>query len=258
MDVITAFLNGLLLEDIYMTIPVGVPLPPNVSKSSLVCKLLKALYGLKQSSRAWYYHLHEFLIDNGFLTTNADSNIYMKRTTSDFIIIAIYVDDYILLSNSLQAIFNLKSLLSQAFDMIDDGELQSHIGIHISRNRPDSSVMLNQTTYLTSILERFQMDESHSVNTPLEAGYKPSKEQCPSTLEEKEVTKDIPYSQAIGSLIHAQVFTRPDIAYSVNSLSQYLSNPGLLHWQDFIRVLHYIKGTLMQNIVYQRSSTGHI
>ena len=47
MDVVTAFLNGEVDEDIYMEIPEGVPQNGN----SLVCKLSKALYGLKQAPR---------------------------------------------------------------------------------------------------------------------------------------------------------------------------------------------------------------
>ena len=58
-DVVTAFLNGDLKEEIYMAVPEGLKEPSNRNK---VCKVPKSLYGLKQSSRQWYAKMHEFLI----------------------------------------------------------------------------------------------------------------------------------------------------------------------------------------------------
>ena len=50
MDVVTAFLNGTLDEDIYMEQPPGYI---KKGEEHLVCKLKRSLYGLKQSSRCW-------------------------------------------------------------------------------------------------------------------------------------------------------------------------------------------------------------
>lgn len=73
MDVCTAFLNGCLQEDVYMTIPKGLYVSDT---QNLVCKLKKSLYGLKQSSRAWYDRLDSFLLSIGFTKSDADTNIY--------------------------------------------------------------------------------------------------------------------------------------------------------------------------------------
>jgi len=64
-DVKAAFLNGFLVEEIYMHIPEGVPQPQPLNHNT-VCKLLKALYGLKQGTRMWYHRLHNYLILLGF------------------------------------------------------------------------------------------------------------------------------------------------------------------------------------------------
>jgi hypothetical protein len=60
MDVKTAFLNGQIIEDVYVEHPHG------FGKSGEVCRLLKGLYGLKQSPRMWYKVIHDFLVSLGF------------------------------------------------------------------------------------------------------------------------------------------------------------------------------------------------
>lgn len=76
LDVKTAFLNGYIEEDIYMTIPEGFSLPSN---SDLVCKLCKSLYGLKQSSCAWYQRLDQYLTSNKFNRLESDASILSKE-----------------------------------------------------------------------------------------------------------------------------------------------------------------------------------
>lgn len=80
----------------------------------LVCKLFKALYGLRQSSCAWYYKLDTYLVAQSFICTNADSNIYIRTyNNSTFIIVAIYIDDYIVVSQHLHLIYELKCTLEK-------------------------------------------------------------------------------------------------------------------------------------------------
>ena len=67
MDVVTAYLNPPVNDDIYMLMPEGIEwLDPNRAASMTVCKLNKALYALKQAPRLWYEHIDEFLLSVGF------------------------------------------------------------------------------------------------------------------------------------------------------------------------------------------------
>jgi hypothetical protein len=102
MDFKTTFLNGHIIKEIYMTILDGMAVLPSGSSEPLVCKLDKSLPGLRQSSRAWYICLYNYLIAHGFSTTEADSNIYVKRYSTHFILISIYIDDCIILSDTIQ------------------------------------------------------------------------------------------------------------------------------------------------------------
>ena len=102
MDVKTAFLNGSIEHDIYMSQPEGFIDPDH---PEYVCKLKKSIYGLKQSARCWNQTLDSFLIGNGYRKSGADNCIYVKSKTNadgfiSFVILAIYVDDIIPVSNS--------------------------------------------------------------------------------------------------------------------------------------------------------------
>ena len=59
-----------------------------------------------------------------------------------------------------------------------------------------------------------------------------------------------PYHEAIGSLMYAAIATRPDITFAVSALSQFLSNPGEVHWEQVKRVLRYLSGTKHHSLTY--------
>ena len=92
MDVKSAFLNGILNEEVYVEQPKGFEDPhlPNH-----VFKLKKALYGLKQAPRAWYERLTDFLLSKGFKMGKVDTTLFTKKISKDFFVLQIYVDDII-------------------------------------------------------------------------------------------------------------------------------------------------------------------
>ena len=111
MDVVTAFLNGDLDEDIYMEQPEGCV---DKSKPDHVCKLLKAIYGLKQAHRMWHRKIDDFLlVELGFKTSRSDPCLYIKREGDVIMIIALYVDDLLLAGTGLNAILWMKGELSK-------------------------------------------------------------------------------------------------------------------------------------------------
>jgi hypothetical protein len=84
MDVITAFLNLLLQEEVYIKLPKGYALPkdcsiPCTSRGRIVCRLWKCLYGLKQAPRAWYTNIDAYLSSLGFTCSKEDYNLYISK-----------------------------------------------------------------------------------------------------------------------------------------------------------------------------------
>ena len=81
------------------------------------------------------------------------------------------------------------------------------------------------------------MKDCSSGDTPVAKGDKFSLTQCPKNNLEIEEMQNIPYASAVGSLMYAQVCTRPDIAFIVGMLGRYMSNPGVDHWKAAKRVM---------------------
>ena len=133
---------------------------------------------------------------------------------------------YILLAcNDIGLLHETKRFLTKNFEMKDLGDASFVLGIQILRDRSQGILGLSQKSYIEKVLSRFGMKDCSPGDTPVAKGDKFSLKQCPKTdLEIKEMQK-IPYSSAIGSLMYAQVCTRPDIAFIVGLLGRYLSNP---------------------------------
>ncbi|KAM6543867.1 hypothetical protein CsatB_030554 [Cannabis sativa] len=90
---------------------------------------------------------------------------------------------------------------------------------------------------------------------PIVKGDKFSKGQCPQNDKERDEMKVVPYASVVGSLMYAQVCTRPDIAFVVGVLGRYLSDPGLSHWKAAKKVMRYLQGTKDHMLTYRRADT---
>ena len=250
MDVKTAFLNGDLMENVYMLQPEGFKAK---GSEHLLCKLKKSIYGLKQASRQWYLKFHEVVSSYGFIENTADECIYVKISGSKFIILVLYVDDILLASSDIGLLRETKKFLSQNFEMKDLGDASFVIGIQISRDRSRGLLGLSQRAYIDRVLERFGMQGCAPGQAPIVKGDKFGQFQCPKNDLEKDKMKAIPYASAVGSIMYAQVCTRPDIAFVVGMLGRYLSNPGMNHWIAVKKVLRYLQRTKDFELTYRRS-----
>lgn len=75
------------------------------------------------------------------------------------------------------------------------------------------------------------LSDARPVATPMEPGVTLNKDQCPKMPEEIEDMRNVPYRRATGLLMYAALATRPDIAYAVTFLSQFMQNSGRPHWE---------------------------
>ena len=126
LDIKTAFLNGDLHEEVYVTQPRGFVQKGQENK---VCRLNKALHGLKQAHRAWYEEIDAYLAAHGFLNSPIESTLYVKREGDVLLIIARYVDDMLLMGPNEIHIANFKAELNLVFEMSDLGLLHHYLGI---------------------------------------------------------------------------------------------------------------------------------
>lgn len=250
MDVKTAFLNGDIKETIYMVQPENFV---SGDPKNMVCKLTKSIYGLKQASRQWYFKFHQVLTSYGFETNVVDECVYHKFSGSKHIFLVLYVDDILLATNDINLLHDTKRFLSKNFEMKDLGDASFVLGIEILRDRSRGILGLSQRSYIEKILIRFGMQNCKSGETPVAKGDKFSLSQCPKNSLEIQEMQKIPYASAVGSLMYAQVCTRPDIAFIVGMLGRYLSNPGMDHWKAVKRVMRYLQRTKEYMLTYRRS-----
>lgn len=245
MDVTTAYLNGEVEEDIYV-------IPPKGSEgidNGKVWKLKKAVYGLKQSGRCWNIKLNKVLVNLGLSQCKSDPCIYTLRNNSgQTLIVAIYVDDLLIFSNQKNLRENLKKNLMSKFDMKDLGIAENCLGMHITRDLKNKKLFIDQREYTLKILKKFNMYDSKPVSTPMEKG-----------LEFDDSVKcnnvdNIPYQEAVGSLLYLSQISRPDIAFVTSLLSRYNNNHNMSHWNAVKRVFRYLKGTLNFKLEFNDNS----
>jgi hypothetical protein len=247
MDVKTAFLNGDLNEEIYMTQPEGFIEPGQEQK---VCKLLKSIYGLKQASRSWNIKFDDTIKSYGFEQNVDEPCVYKFIKDNIVVFLVLYVDDILLIGNNKEKLTEVKNWLAEQFQMKDLGDACYVLGIQIIRDRKNRRLMLSQASYVDKVLARFSMQNSKKGLMPTRHGIVLSKMQCPKTPQEEEEMRRVPYASAVGSLMYAMLCTRPDICYAVGVVSRYQSNPGPEHWIAVKHILKYLKRTRGHMLVY--------
>ena len=197
MDVKTTFLNGFLEEELYMMQPEGFVDPKGANK---VCKLQRSIYGLVQASRSWNKCFDSVIKAYGFIQTFGEACIYKKVSGSSVAFLILYVDDILLIGNDIEFLVSIKAYLNKCFSMKDLGEAAYILGIKIYRDRSRRLIGLSQSTYLDKILKKFNMDQSKKGFLPVLQGVRLSTTQCPTTAEDREKMKGIPYASGIGSM----------------------------------------------------------
>ena len=113
----------------------------------------------------------------------------------------------------------------------------------------DDSIVLTQTKYIRDLLRKHGMENCASAPTPMTKV--PLKKAPKGYKCEKPLLKA--YQSLVGELMHLMVQTRPDLAQSVSTLAQFMSNPTEEHWTAANRVLRYLQGTMYIGICYSRT-----
>jgi hypothetical protein len=179
LDVKIVFLHGDLEEEIYMQQPQGYEVK---GKENLVCRLNKILYGLNQAPSHWYLKFGRFMIEHGYSRCDSDHCVYFKRLENgSYIILLLYVDDMLVTGSNMQDINVLKNKLANSFAMKNLGAAKKILGMRITRDKKNCKLTLSQSEYIGKVLERFRMQNSKPVSTPLANHFKLTKEMFPKT-----------------------------------------------------------------------------
>ena len=249
MDVVTAFVQSPVDEDVYVRQPKGYERRGRHGQR-LVCKLKKSLYGLRQAPRNWWVVINDWLIEYGLVPSGADPCVYVMFRDDDILVIILYVDDLILAGSSRKLIDQFKRAISERFNMKDLGALRWVLGMEVRRDLAARTLELSQTAYVDQVLERYGMAKCQEVGTPAEGTL--------TRLPKGEGSANHEYMSVVGSLLYAAEVSRPDIAYPVRVLGRHLQASGREHMTAAKRVLRYLKGTRELGIVYGGSGANSL
>ncbi|CAL2267031.1 unnamed protein product [Prunus armeniaca] len=240
LDVKSAFLNGVLKEEVYVDQPQGFVKKDEETK---VYKLHKALYGLKQAPRAWYDEIDAYFNKAGFKKSPSEATLYVKAEGSDVLIVSLYVDDIVYTGSSSQMIEEFRRDMMEHYEMTDLGVLHHFLGMGVIQ--PKQNIFLHQRKYGQKLVEKFGLKDCKIVATPLAMNETLSKNDGSEAADEGE------YRQIVGSLLYLTA-TRPDIMFAASLLARFMHNPTKKHMGTAKRVLRYIQGTIDFGIVFEK------
>ncbi|THH06844.1 hypothetical protein EW145_g3797 [Phellinidium pouzarii] len=222
-------------------------------------RLRKPLYSLKQSGQKWYQKITWILVDQiGFTCCDVNQGAFFRHDAEKLIVIVIHVDDCTIAATTTAQINEFKSALKKHVDITDLGPAHWLLGLEIKCNCNAKTIALSQTAYINSILCRFNLQDLKLVSTPMEVNMQLHSSQAPQTTEETAEMCNVPYHEAVGSLMYAGLATRLDIAFAITLLSRFSSNPGPAHWNTVKRIFWYLNGTKSLWLTYGGVENGFL
>ena len=242
MDVKSAFLNGMLQEEVYVEQPKDFI---NPHRSDDVYKLERALYGLKQAPRTWYDRLTTYLIEHGFKRWFVDTTLFIWNDKNYFVVAQIYVDDIVFGATNDSLAQSFADEMKKMFEMSMVGELTYFLRLQV--NQTDSRIYINQAKFARNLVKRFGLEKLTHAKTPMATNAKltndPSDESIDVTL----------YISMIGCLLYL-IASRPNIASSIDVCFRFQSNPKVSHLNVVKRIIKYVSWTCDYGLFYSKES----
>ncbi|GJW49086.1 retrovirus-related pol polyprotein from transposon TNT 1-94 [Tanacetum coccineum] len=241
MDVKTAFLNGPLKEEVYVSQPEGF-IDPEFPDH--VYRLKKALYGLKQAPRAWYDKLSSFLIEHGFTKGIIDPTLFTRRHGEDILLVQVYVDDIIFGSTNPDFSKRFANLMKSNFEMSMMGELKFFLGLQVHQS--PRGIFISQSQYAIELLKKHGLDECVSMSTPM------ATERLDADLQGTP-TDQTTYRRMIRGLMYLTA-SRSDIAFATFVCARYQARPTVKYLKEVKRILRYLRQSYNMGLWYLKDS----
>ncbi|XP_013729534.2 uncharacterized mitochondrial protein AtMg00810-like [Brassica napus] len=214
-----------------------------------VCRLQKSLYGLKQAPRCWFAKLAHSLRAYGFTQSRSDHSFFVYTKREVRLRILIYIDDLIISGTSHQDIQIFKDYLSTCFNMKDLGPVKYFLGLEVAKS--ETGIYLCQRKYASDIVAEVGLLGCRPAGSPIDQNHILAKSES-AYLADPET-----YRRLVGRLIYLAA-TRPDLAYSIHVLSQFMNKPQVEHWLAALKVVRYLKGTIGQGILLRAGTPKHV
>ncbi|CAL9022062.1 unnamed protein product, partial [Prunus brigantina] len=243
LDVKNAFLHGELQEEVFMKQPQGFI---DSQYPDYVCKLQKSLYDLKQAPHAWNAKFTGYLPTLGFSVSHSDPSLFVKKTESAVVILLLYVDDIIITGSDPPLVTSVIQALSEVFELKDLGKLRYFLGLEVQYHS-GGTIFVNQAKYARDLIKKASMVTCKPCSTPSKPHHQ--------VLKDEGIPLPDPtlYGSIVGTLQYL-TFTRPDIAFAVNTVCQFMHSPTDVHLGLVKRIIRYLQGTLQFGVNFSPGS----
>lgn len=188
------------------------------------------------------------MLKRGYPQSNADHTLFYKHTEDKVAILIVYVDDIVITGNDTKEISDLKHHLAQEFEVKDLGHLRYFLGIEVSKG--PKGIFICQRKYILDLLKETGMLGSRPMATPMDQNHRLSGGTGTPVDRER-------YQRLVGRLIYLS-HTRPDIAFAVSVVSQFMHDPRSTHMEAVSRILRYLKGCLGKGLLYTRQGNVQV
>ncbi|PRQ31135.1 putative RNA-directed DNA polymerase [Rosa chinensis] len=193
------------------------------------------------SPRVWFGRFTQCMRCFGYKQSNSDHTLFLKHQKGKVTVLIIYVDDMVITGDDLVEIGSLQKKLASEFEMKNLGDLKYFLGIEVARGRDD--IFLCQRKYVLDLLAETGMLDCCPIDTPIEQNHKLAE------YPDQVPTDKSRYQRLVGHLIYLS-HTRPDVAYAVSVVTQFMHNPSERHMKAVVRILRYLKSAPGKGLMF--------
>ncbi|XP_062538754.1 uncharacterized protein LOC134207033 [Armigeres subalbatus] len=165
----------------------------------------------------------------GFQASSADPCLFVATRDGLIVYLIVYVDDFLIGSESEAEIIRVQKQLSRHFEIVDLDDVKHFLGLEVQME--DDTFCVSLANYIDKLVARVGLSEAKEAKTPMDQGY------LRNEVESKPFEDGTKYRSVVGALLYVAVCARPDIATSVGILGRKFSAPMEADWTAAKRVV---------------------
>ena len=233
-------------------LPIFMKLSPKIKdfgsvKVGFLFILLRSIYGLKQSVQLWNQKVIAFFRTLGFTPLNADLSILIiGKAEGEILIISIYVDDFLLISNSSKVLAWLKDSIAKKYNVEELKEVKTIIRWQITRDFDTKMLKIDLSAFIHNFHKKKNMTNCNTVNIGMKA-------RCFIDMQEREDYEKVEiklYQWLISKLMYLSCGSRPDISFAIGQLNKHDADLQIDYMKVTKKVLCYLKGIMHLVLIY--------
>ena len=234
-------------------------LPPgyNINKwlKHAVAKLQVALYGSKQGALKWYLKLCSSLHELRLNHTHSNWGVFYAHIGCDILILASHIDDCTLTGSSCELMGLFKGEIQARYKITDLGPISWVLGMKVIQDHIVWTISLSQEPYIDAIITKYNFSNLKPVSIPMDPNVQLSRT-CPMSITNTAHMKNIPYRAAVGLLMYLAIATRPNIAFTISTITQFSQDPRPKHWEAVKHIYRYLLGMKKLALTFRVGKQG--